>query len=77
MRPKRRSGVATVEFALVLPVIILLMMGGLELGRAVMVDHVLEEAARAGCRVAVFENSTKQDVLDIVDAAMLKAKIQN
>lgn len=65
------------EFAVVLPVIVLLFMGALEMGRAVMVRHVLEETARAGCRVAVFENGTKQDVIDIVDAAMSAAKISN
>lgn len=68
-------GAAIVEFAVVLPVIVLLLMGSLELGRAVMVRHVLEETARAGCRVAVFENGTKQDVIDIVDAAMTAAGI--
>lgn len=73
----RRQGAALVEFALVLPVIIMLFMGSLEIGRAVMVRHVLEETARAGCRVAVFENGTKQDVLDIVTAAMSAAKIDN
>ena len=40
------------------------------MGRAVMAKHVLEEAARAGCRVAVAEDSTTQDVKDVVDAAM-------
>ena len=71
-----RKGAAVVEFAAVLPVIVLLLMGSLEMGRAVMVRHVLEEAARAGCRVAVLENGTKQDVLDIVKTAMTGAKIE-
>ena len=72
-----RSGAAVVEFAVVLPIIVLLFMGTLEVGRAVMVRHVLEETARAGCRVAVFENGTKQDVLDIVATAMSNANIKN
>ena len=70
-----RRGVAAVEFALVLPVIVLLLLGSLEMGRAVMVRHVMEETARAGCRVAVFENGTKQDVLDIVETAMTAANL--
>jgi Flp pilus assembly protein TadG len=53
------------------------MLGSMEMGRAVMVRHVLEEAARAGCRIAVFENATKQDVLDIVATSMTAASINN
>ncbi len=73
----RRNGAAVVEFAVVLPVIVLLLMGSMEVGRAVMVKHVLEETARAGCRVAAFGSSTKQDVLNIVETAMSAAKIDN
>ncbi len=76
-RSNRRRGAAAVEFAIVLPVIVLLMLGSMEMGRAVMVRHVLEEAARAGCRIAVFENATKQDVLDIIDTSMSAASISN
>ena len=72
-----RKAAAVVEFAVVLPVISLLLMGSLEMGRAVMVRHVLEETSRAGCRVAVFENGNRQDVLDIVAASMEAASIAN
>jgi hypothetical protein len=70
-------GAAVVEFAVVLPVIVVMFMGCMEMGRAVMVRHVLEEAARAGCRIAVFENGNKQDVLAIVKSALAAAKISN
>lgn len=72
-----RRGAVVVEFAVVLPVIVLMFMGSMEMGRAVMVRHVLEEAARAGCRVAVFENGNKKDVLDIVQAAVAAAQIDD
>ncbi len=72
-----RSGAATVEFAVILPLVITLLLGSVEMGRAVMVQHVLEEASRAGCRVAVFENSSTGDVEDIVSAAMNAAGIEN
>ncbi len=58
------------ELAAVLPVLVLMLLGSLELGRAIMVRHVLEEAARAGCRVGVMDGSTRDIVEDIVDAAM-------
>ncbi len=66
----KRRGAAAVEFALVLPILLLFIGGSVEIGRAVMVQHVLEESARAGCRVASMDNGTRQDVLDIVDHAM-------
>jgi len=68
-----RKGAALVEFALVLPVFLLLIFGGLEMGRAVMVKHVLEEAARAGCRVASMQGATTNDVTSVVDQALEKA----
>lgn len=73
---KTREGAAMVEFALVLPIFLLLIFGGLEMGRAVMVKHVLEEAARAGCRVASIQDATKDDVLSVVDQSLKKAGIK-
>jgi Flp pilus assembly protein TadG len=49
-------GAAAVEFALVLPVIILLLFGIIEFGRAWNVKQVLTDAAREGARVAAVNN---------------------
>ena len=73
----RKRGVAAVEMAVVLPVLILLLMGSMQLGRGVMVKHILEEVARAGCRVAVVESSTTSDVEAIVATAMKTAHLTN
>jgi len=70
-----RKGAALVEFALVLPVFLLLIFGGLEMGRAVMVKHLLEEAARAGCRVASMQGASRADVVSVVDQALDKAGV--
>ncbi len=72
---RQRRGAAVVELAMSLPVLIIFLLGSMEMGRAVMAKHVLEEAARAGCRVAVAEDSTTKDVEDVVDAAMGMAGI--
>jgi Flp pilus assembly pilin Flp len=65
-RPTRRlgpvswrdeRGAAAVEFALILPVIIMLLFGIIELGRAWNVKQVLTDAAREGARVAAVNNS--------------------
>lgn len=70
-----RRGIATVELALIAPFVILLILGGIELGRGVMVKHVLEEAARAGCRVVTLHSGTRQEALDIISVAMQNANI--
>jgi len=49
-RRERRSGAALVELALVLPLIMLLLVGTLEVGRLVEVQQVLSNGAREGAR---------------------------
>ncbi len=49
----RRSGVATIEFALVSPIFLLFVFGLFELGRMLMIQQSLTNAAREGCRAAV------------------------
>jgi hypothetical protein len=72
---KNRKGAAAVELAIISPVLLLLIAGSLEFGQAVMVKNLLEETARAGCRVATMEGATEADVLEVIDAAMEIADI--
>lgn len=58
------SGVALVEFAFVLPILLVLAMGMLDFGRAFHTKSLLDQAAREGARVAVV---TSPDV-DIVES---------
>jgi len=48
-----RRGAATVEFALVAPLLFLLILGMMEFGRVMMVQNLLDNAARNGCREGV------------------------
>ena len=64
-RPKRR-GVAAVEFALVAPLFILLVMGMIEVGRGLIVQQILTNAAREGAREAVMDGATKSEVQTVV-----------
>lgn len=57
------SGVALIEFAFVLPILLVLAMGMLDFGRAFHTKSLLDQAAREGARVAVV---TTPDV-DIVE----------
>jgi Flp pilus assembly protein TadG len=50
---RRRSGLATLEFALVAPFLGFLVVGMFELSQAVMTKVLLSDAARKGCRVGV------------------------
>jgi Flp pilus assembly protein TadG len=57
-----RGGASALEFAIVAPLFFLLVFGLVELGRCLMVQHLLTNAARQGCRVAVIEGKTTADV---------------
>jgi Flp pilus assembly protein TadG len=50
------AGAAAVEFALVLPIILLILFGTIEFGRAWNVRQTLTDAAREGARVAAVNN---------------------
>jgi Flp pilus assembly protein TadG len=51
-RLRSRRGAAAVEFAVVMPLLLLLLLGTWEVGRLVQVDAILSNAAREGARVA-------------------------
>jgi Flp pilus assembly protein TadG len=53
VRPHRSGGQSLVEFALVIPIIILLIVGFVEIGRAVFAYNTIANAARQAVRVAV------------------------
>jgi Flp pilus assembly protein TadG len=55
--PRSSTGQALVEFALVLPVFLMLLFGLIDGGRYVFMNNVLSQAAREGARVAAAEAS--------------------
>jgi Flp pilus assembly protein TadG len=63
----RRRGAAIVEFAVVVPVLVLLVFGMLEFSRVMMVEQVLTNAAREGARKAVLPGATTSDVTTVVN----------
>src|SRR5947209_5457878 len=58
----KRWGAAAVEFAIVAPILVSLVLALIEFGRVLMVEQILTNAAREGCRTAVLEGSTTTDV---------------
>lgn len=57
---------AATEFAIVAPVFLLLVIGILELGRALMVQQVLVNASRVGARQAIAFGASSTDVQQAV-----------
>lgn len=57
------SGSATVEFALVLPIFLLLIFGMIEFGRLLSVQHLLNTAAREGARMASLPGADNASVI--------------
>src|SRR3954454_7237510 len=53
-----RRGAAVVEFAVVSPVLVLLLLGMIECGRMIMVQQSITTAAREGARTAIVEGTS-------------------
>lgn len=71
-RAKSRRGQALVEFALVLPIFVLMIFGLVDLGRAVFINNSLAEAARDGARYGsvqarAFNDASRDDVAEWVE----------
>lgn len=62
-----RRGAAMVEFALVLPVFLLIVFGIIEIGRGVMVQQIITNGAREGARRAVVPGATDAKVEQVLD----------
>ncbi len=88
--PRRalRRGAAVVEMAFVLPVVLLLLCGLLEYGRYLMTLHVVQNAAREGCRYAlahtdpitiggVTSGNSTSDVLNRINAYLAGVGLQS
>ena len=68
-RTSRDQGVAAVEFALILPVLALILFGVLEFGRVWSQYQVFQGAAREGARCAAVASTSDCVVQDEIDQA--------
>ena len=73
----REDGQALVEFALIVPVLLLLIVGLAEFARAWNTKQVLTDAARESLRSSVVANPefTYESMLNVVDQALLRASL--
>ena len=71
----RRRGATVLEAALVIPILLSLAFGGVEVGYFMFIKHTLHGAARVGARVASLPSSTNAEVTTAVGNAMTAAGI--
>jgi Flp pilus assembly protein TadG len=62
----RQSGLAAVEFAITLPVLLLLMLGTAELGRMLSQYDTLTKSVRDGCRYVASQTSIVGGTTNVV-----------
>lgn len=72
-----RSGQAMVEFALVAPILLFLILGLADFSRAWNAYQVVTHSARVGARLAVVDDPdvTEQDVIDAVKYSLANASL--
>jgi Flp pilus assembly protein TadG len=65
---RRRVGIAAVEFAMVAPLLALIIVGMFELSRGMQVKDMLSDAARKGCRTGIQRDKGNADITtDVTD----------
>jgi Flp pilus assembly protein TadG len=68
--PRERRGTTALEFAVVAPALFLIVLGIIEVGRGLMVIHLLTNAARQGCRVGVVEGTSTSQISTAVTSLL-------
>jgi Flp pilus assembly protein TadG len=76
-KSRLRRGTAAIEFALVAPVFFLLVFGLIELGRMVMVQQALTNAAREGCRTATLATTQSNTEVESTIRNFLNSVMHN
>jgi Flp pilus assembly protein TadG len=64
-----------VEFAFVAPVFLIFVLGIFEVGRGMMVQHLLQSAARQGCRAGILPSNGNTEIANTVSDALRPAGI--
>jgi Flp pilus assembly protein TadG len=72
-----RPGASSVEFAVVAPVFFLFVLGVIELGRGIMVEHLMLNAARQGCRVGILPSNGNTEITTAVNSTLAPLGITN
>lgn len=65
------------EFAFILPILVMLMFGIIEVGRAIMVQQIITNGVREGARRAILPGSTDANVTAIVNQYFTGTSVPN
>jgi Flp pilus assembly protein TadG len=76
-RRRRRSGAAAVEFAVVGLAFFPMVLGIVEIGRGIMVQHLMLNAARQGCRTGILPGNSNTEVTTAVTNVLQPLGISN
>jgi Flp pilus assembly protein TadG len=71
------NGQTLVEWALILPVLLMLLMGVMDLGRAVYYNSVVYSAAREGARFAITSPCSNEDIENAVHQRAIATNISD
>jgi Flp pilus assembly protein TadG len=75
IRSARRRGASIVELAFVAPVVFLIVLGIFEIGRGLLVIHLLNNAAEAGCRAGIIEGQSTANIQSVVTSVLTQSGI--
>lgn len=64
LSPRADAGVTLVEFALVVPIIVIILLGSLDLGWAVYTNNTLANSAREGARKSIISTTSPSAIRD-------------
>ena len=67
---RRRRGIVAIEFALILPLLLLLVLGLMEVGWMILKSQQITNAARQGARVGIRLQAHSSEVLAAIDTMM-------
>ena len=76
MRNKNRQGAATVEFAIAISVLLMVIFASIEFVRLSIVKHSIEDASYVGAREAIVMGATVTDVQNAIDDHLAVFDIQ-
>lgn len=65
------AGASTVEMAFAAPLLILMVFGIMEIAHAFMVQHLMQDAARQGCRTGLLPFATNSSVISTANQLLL------
>jgi Flp pilus assembly protein TadG len=76
-RNPKRSGAAVIEFAVIIPVFMLILLGTIEACTMIFLQQSLETAAYEGARVTIVPKTKTSDVEAAANVILTPRKIQN